>query len=121
MAYGPGYSTEGRDGARYVDKILKGVTIHESFDCWRHRVGQRAWKRRAWHRRVASRSVSLEPWHPNRQGISDGGDHGDRKERLLVSYAGELSVGSHPGRGVAPCGPRSDARKVDCRVGNHTR
>lgn len=25
MAYGPGYSTEGRDGARYVDKILKGV------------------------------------------------------------------------------------------------
>ena len=24
MAYGPGYSTEGRDGARYVDKILKG-------------------------------------------------------------------------------------------------
>ena len=25
MAYGPGYSIEGRDGARYVDKILKGV------------------------------------------------------------------------------------------------
>jgi putative tryptophan/tyrosine transport system substrate-binding protein len=25
MAYGPGYSTEGKDGARYVDKILKGV------------------------------------------------------------------------------------------------
>ena len=25
MAYGPGYSTEGRDGARYVDKILKGA------------------------------------------------------------------------------------------------
>jgi putative ABC transport system substrate-binding protein len=25
MAYGPGYSTEGRDGARYVDKILKGI------------------------------------------------------------------------------------------------
>jgi putative tryptophan/tyrosine transport system substrate-binding protein len=25
MAYGPGYSTEGRDGARYVDKILKGT------------------------------------------------------------------------------------------------
>lgn len=24
MAYGPGYSNEGRDGARYVDKILKG-------------------------------------------------------------------------------------------------
>jgi len=24
MAYGPGYSTEGRDGARYVDRILKG-------------------------------------------------------------------------------------------------
>ncbi len=25
MAYGPGYVTEGRDGARYVDKILKGA------------------------------------------------------------------------------------------------
>jgi len=25
MAYGPGYSIEGRDGARYVDKILKGA------------------------------------------------------------------------------------------------
>ena len=25
MAYGPGYSTEGRDGAHYVDKILKGT------------------------------------------------------------------------------------------------
>jgi putative tryptophan/tyrosine transport system substrate-binding protein len=25
MAYGPGYATEGRDGARYVDKILKGA------------------------------------------------------------------------------------------------
>ena len=25
MAYGPGYGTEGRDGARYVDKILKGA------------------------------------------------------------------------------------------------
>jgi putative ABC transport system substrate-binding protein len=25
MAYGPGYSNEGRDGARYVDKILKGT------------------------------------------------------------------------------------------------
>ena len=25
MAYGPGYTTEGRDGARYVDKILKGA------------------------------------------------------------------------------------------------
>jgi putative tryptophan/tyrosine transport system substrate-binding protein len=25
MAYGPGYSTEGRDGARYVDKILRGT------------------------------------------------------------------------------------------------
>jgi ABC-type uncharacterized transport system substrate-binding protein len=25
MAYGPGYSTEGKDGARYVDKILKGT------------------------------------------------------------------------------------------------
>ena len=24
MSYGPGYSLEGRDGARYVDKILKG-------------------------------------------------------------------------------------------------
>jgi putative ABC transport system substrate-binding protein len=24
MAYGPGYSNEGRDGARYVDRILKG-------------------------------------------------------------------------------------------------
>jgi putative ABC transport system substrate-binding protein len=25
IAYGPGYSLEGRDGARYVDKILKGA------------------------------------------------------------------------------------------------
>ncbi len=25
MAYGPGYGNEGRDGARYVDKVLKGV------------------------------------------------------------------------------------------------
>jgi len=25
MAYGPGYSIEGKDGARYVDKILKGT------------------------------------------------------------------------------------------------
>ncbi|HLH22522.1 MAG TPA: ABC transporter substrate-binding protein [Chloroflexota bacterium] len=25
MAYGPGYANEGRDGARYVDKILKGT------------------------------------------------------------------------------------------------
>jgi len=25
MAYGPGYSLEGKDGARYVDKILKGT------------------------------------------------------------------------------------------------
>jgi putative tryptophan/tyrosine transport system substrate-binding protein len=25
MAYGPGYSIEGRDGARYVDKIVKGT------------------------------------------------------------------------------------------------
>ena len=25
MAYGPGYSTEGRDGARYVDRILRGA------------------------------------------------------------------------------------------------
>jgi len=25
MAYGPGYNIEGRDGARYVDKILKGA------------------------------------------------------------------------------------------------
>ncbi|RZL91514.1 MAG: ABC transporter substrate-binding protein [Variovorax sp.] len=25
MAYGPGYGTEGRDGARYVDRILKGA------------------------------------------------------------------------------------------------
>jgi putative tryptophan/tyrosine transport system substrate-binding protein len=25
MAYGPGYSKEGRDGARYVDRILKGA------------------------------------------------------------------------------------------------
>lgn len=25
MSYGPGYATEGRDGARYVDKVLKGV------------------------------------------------------------------------------------------------
>jgi ABC-type uncharacterized transport system substrate-binding protein len=25
MAYGPGYSNEGKDGARYVDKILKGA------------------------------------------------------------------------------------------------
>lgn len=29
MAYGPGYSTEGRDGARYVDKILKGAKPNE--------------------------------------------------------------------------------------------
>jgi len=29
MAYGPGYSTEGRDGARYVDKILKGAKPSE--------------------------------------------------------------------------------------------
>ena len=25
MAYGPGYGNEGRDGVRYVDKILKGA------------------------------------------------------------------------------------------------
>jgi ABC-type uncharacterized transport system substrate-binding protein len=25
MSYGPGYGTEGRDGARYVDKILRGA------------------------------------------------------------------------------------------------
>jgi putative ABC transport system substrate-binding protein len=25
LAYGPGYSTEGKDGARYVDRILKGA------------------------------------------------------------------------------------------------
>jgi putative ABC transport system substrate-binding protein len=25
MAYGPTYVTEGRDGARYVDKVLKGA------------------------------------------------------------------------------------------------
>ena len=25
MSYGPGYTTEGKDGARYVDKILKGA------------------------------------------------------------------------------------------------
>ena len=25
MAYGPGYQTEGSDGARYVDRILKGA------------------------------------------------------------------------------------------------
>lgn len=25
MAYGPGYATEGKDGARYVDRILKGA------------------------------------------------------------------------------------------------
>ena len=25
MAYGPGYSIEGKDGARYVDKIVKGT------------------------------------------------------------------------------------------------
>jgi len=25
MAYGPSYSDEGKDGARYVDKILKGT------------------------------------------------------------------------------------------------
>ena len=29
IAYGPGYTTEGKDGARYVDKILKGVKPHE--------------------------------------------------------------------------------------------
>jgi len=25
MSYGPGYGSEVRDGARYVDKILKGI------------------------------------------------------------------------------------------------
>jgi putative tryptophan/tyrosine transport system substrate-binding protein len=25
MSYGPGYDTEGRDGARYVDRVLKGA------------------------------------------------------------------------------------------------
>jgi putative ABC transport system substrate-binding protein len=25
MAYGPGYAEEGRNGARYVDKILRGA------------------------------------------------------------------------------------------------
>jgi len=25
MGYGPGYAMEGKDGARYVDKILKGA------------------------------------------------------------------------------------------------
>ena len=25
IAYGPGYDTEGKDGARYVDRILKGA------------------------------------------------------------------------------------------------
>jgi putative ABC transport system substrate-binding protein len=25
MAYGPGYANEGRDGARYVDRVLKGT------------------------------------------------------------------------------------------------
>ena len=25
LAYGPGYSTEGRDGARYVDRIVRGA------------------------------------------------------------------------------------------------
>jgi ABC-type uncharacterized transport system substrate-binding protein len=25
MAYGPGYNIEGKDGARYVDKIVKGT------------------------------------------------------------------------------------------------
>ena len=29
MAYGPGYKTEGSDGARYVDKILKGAKPDE--------------------------------------------------------------------------------------------
>ena len=29
ISYGPGYTTEGKDGARYVDKILKGVKPHE--------------------------------------------------------------------------------------------
>jgi putative tryptophan/tyrosine transport system substrate-binding protein len=29
LAYGPGYSLEGRDGARYVDKILKGAKPSE--------------------------------------------------------------------------------------------
>ena len=29
MAYGPGYVTEGKDGARYVDKILKGGKPNE--------------------------------------------------------------------------------------------
>ena len=29
IAYGPGYTTEGKDGARYVDKILKGVKPQE--------------------------------------------------------------------------------------------
>jgi len=29
MAYGPGYVTEGKDGAHYVDKILKGAKPHE--------------------------------------------------------------------------------------------
>jgi len=29
LAYGPGYSTEGRDGARFLDKILKGAKPDE--------------------------------------------------------------------------------------------
>jgi putative ABC transport system substrate-binding protein len=29
ISYGPGYTTEGKDGARYVDKILKGVKPRE--------------------------------------------------------------------------------------------
>ncbi len=40
------------------------------------------------------------PWNlgiPHRQGISDGDDGANRQERLLVSDAGELSVGAHSG------------------------